>query len=192
VLLPSTRAAITAALVSVESNAHRQGWNWPPVLFGLFDHVPSGDLRALEVDVTLAEPTMWNVPDPASRGENLPVGLVLHRFARDLTAIPAQQWLRQWLHRDGRTCVGVGLLFEAWAGPVHAGRYRHGDLARSAQRREVRIATAIDTDLGLHRVIRARGAQQPADQTWAEIPAWASPRRIVTGLRRLVELTRTS
>jgi hypothetical protein len=189
-VLPSTRAAITAALASIEETGQRQGWDLPPVLFGLFDHLPSGESRALEVDDTLAGPTWWNIPDPTNCGENLPVSVALHRFARDLTAPVAQAWLRRWLHHDGRTCVGVGILFEAWAGLVSPG-YRHGDLATSATRREVRVAVAVDTGLGLHRVVRARGGQ-PSVASWPELPAPARHRRIVTGLRSLIDLARTS
>jgi hypothetical protein len=127
---------------------------------------------------------------PTRRGENLPVAVVLRRLARDLTATPAQAWLRGWLHRDGRSCVGVGLIFEAWLGPVRPG-YRHGDLSKApaALRREVRVAAAVDTDLGLHRVTRPRG-EEPTIRTWPELPAWSRKRRIVTGLRSLTELAR--
>ncbi|MFC0531340.1 hypothetical protein [Phytohabitans kaempferiae] len=186
-LSPFTRAAITATLVSIEQAGHREGWDCPPVLFALFDHPAAGE-PLLQVDDTLAEPGLWTVPDPARPGQNLPTAVVLHRFAADLCAGAAQHWLRQWLRRDGRTCVGVGLLFEAWAGLVDAG-YHHGDLATSSTRREVRVVAAVDAGGGLHRVIRGRGAQRPAVAVWPEPPAWAGTRRIITGLRRLVQVT---
>ena len=126
-----TRAAITTALVNVEATAHQHGWDHAPVVFGLFDHATNPDLRTLEVDVTLAGPAMWTAADPANRGGNSPVAVVLHRFARDLTTTPAQAWLRDWLHRDGRTCVGIGLLFEAWLGDRKSTRLNSSHLAVS-------------------------------------------------------------
>jgi hypothetical protein len=59
VLHPDTRAARTTALINVVATADRHGWDFAPVVFGLFDHA---DLRALEVDVTLTGPDMWDVP----------------------------------------------------------------------------------------------------------------------------------
>jgi hypothetical protein len=190
VLQPSTRAAITEALIETESTANQYGWDHAPVLFGLFDLNLSSDRGRLEVDPTLAEPSLWDIADPANRGENLPVPAVLHRFAHDLSATATRGWLHHWLHRDGRTCIGIGLLFEAWAGPAGPG-YRRGDLATSPARREVRVVAAVDIDLGLHRVIRTRGEQPPTVRSWPHLPAWSSRRGVVTGLRALTELART-
>jgi hypothetical protein len=118
---------------------------------------------------------LWDIADPANRGEHLPVPAVLHRFAHDLTGTAARGWLYQWLHRDGRTCIGIELLFEAWAAPTPP-NYRRGDLATSPADREVRVVAAVDTDLGLHQVIRTRG-QQPTVHSWPHLPAWSRPSR---------------
>lgn len=189
-LRPDTSAAITAVLVNTEAIAHQHGWDQPPILFGLFDHLTGGN-AAIEVDPSMTEPDLWATPDPRRHGAVLPVPIILHRFATDLTNPAARRWLDGWLHTDGRTCVGVGLLFEMWAGPMRPG-YRYGDLANApaGQRRDVRVVAAVDTDLGLHRVIRVQGADKPHVDHWAHPPAGSRHRRIVTGLHRLVHLAR--
>ena len=191
-LLPDTAAAITTVLVNTEAIAHRYGWDQQPVLFGLFDHVTSSGEAAVEVDATIAEPEVWTVPDPHRHGAHLPPPVVLHRLARDLTSPAASRWLGDWLHQRGRTCVGIGLVFEAWAGPRRPG-YRYGDLANApaGQRREIRVVAAVDTDLGLHRIIRVRGTDTPRVDRRAHLPARGRHRSVLTGLYRLVRLARS-
>ncbi|MFY1673968.1 hypothetical protein ACN27G_29115 [Plantactinospora sp. WMMB334] len=195
-LHPATRAAIPAVLTQLESAADQYGWDQPPVVFGLFDRPDIANdagpgLGALELDTTLAAPDLWTEPDPARPDESLPAPVILQRFARQLATPPARVWLRDWLTRDRRALVGFGLVFEAWAGPVAPG-YRRGDLANApaALRREVRIAAAVDTDLGLHRVARVRHGQPSTARSWPELPRWSQRRGIVVGLRALTELAK--
>ncbi|GLI03704.1 hypothetical protein Pa4123_89830 [Phytohabitans aurantiacus] len=154
-LRADTSAAITTILLNTEAAEHRYGRDQQPVLFGLFDYVRADGTTTIEVDPTIADPDLWTTPDPHRHGVPLPVPVVLHRFATDLTNPAARRWLEDWRYFKGRTCVGVGLAFEAWAGPIRSG-YRYGDLAKapSSQRSEIRVAAAVDTDLRLHRVIR--------------------------------------
>ena len=191
-LRPDTRAAITTILTNTEDTAHQVGWDFEPVLFGLFDHITAGGIGAVEVDPTFAAPDLWRTADPRRRGEHLPVPLVLHRLASDLSSPAAGGWLHDWLHRGGRARVGVGRLFEAWAGPVPPG-YRRGDLANAPanHRREVRVAAAVDIDHGLHRIVRVRGDDTPHVRHWPHLPAWSRHRGIVTGLCRLVHATQS-
>ncbi|ROO62995.1 hypothetical protein EDC02_5004 [Micromonospora sp. Llam0] len=189
-LRPDTCTAITTILAHTEATTHRYGWDQPPVLFGLFDHQADG-AAMIEVDPSITEPGLWTTPDPRRPGMPLPVPVILHRLATDLTSHTGRRWLDGWLHTNGRTCVGVGLVFEAWAGPIRPG-YRYGDLAKApaGQRREIRVVAAVDTDLGLHRVIRVRGTDTPRVDHWTHPPAGSRHRRIVTGLHRLVHLVR--
>lgn len=191
-LRPDTREAITTILLNTEATAHRFGWDGPPVLFGLFDHATADGMGTLEVDPSIVAPDLWRTPDPRRRSQHLPVPVVLHRVASDLSGAAARGWLCDWLHAGGRTCVGVGLLFEAWAGPVRPG-YRRGDLANAPahQRREVRVIAAVDTDLGLHRIVRVRGVDAPHVGHWPRLPGWSRQRGIVTGLCRLVHALRS-
>jgi hypothetical protein len=191
-LRPDTRAAIARVLINTEATANGYGWDHQPVLFGLFDRVAADGGTAIEVDPTFTETGLWTAPDPHRRGENLPAPVVLHRFASDLAAPATSRWLHDWLHVGGRICVGVGLVFEAWTGPRRPG-YRYGDLAKApaGRRREIRVVAAVDTDLGLHRIIRVRGEDNPHVDHWAHLPARSRHRSIVTGLHRLVHLARS-
>jgi hypothetical protein len=191
-LRPDTAAAITTILVNTEATAERCGWDQQPVLFGLFDHVRADGTAAVEVDTGITEPDLWTTPDPRRHGDSLPVPVILHRFVTDLTSPAARRWLDGWLHASGRTCVGVGLAFEAWMGPIRPG-YQYGDLAKApaGQRREIRVVAAVDTDLRLHRVIRVRGADTARVDRWAHLPAHSRHRSIVTGLHRLARLARS-
>ncbi|MCW6004301.1 hypothetical protein K1W54_06860 [Micromonospora sp. CPCC 205371] len=191
-LRPDTSAAITTILLNTEATADRCGWDQQPVLFGLFEHVRADGTATVEVDPSITEPDLWTTPDPRRHGLPLPVPVILHRFATDLTTPAARRWLDSWLHVNGRTCVGIGLAFEAWAGPIRPG-YRYGDLAKppTGQRREVRIVAAVDTDLRLHRIIRVRGADTPLLDRWAHLPARSRHRSIVTGLHRLARIARS-
>lgn len=189
-LRPATADAITTVLVSAEAAADRYGWDQPPLLFGLFVNATAVG-GAIEVDPSITEPDLWTTPDPRRRGVALPVAVILHRFATDLTSPDARRWLDGWLHTDGRTCVGMGLVFETWVGPRRPG-YRYGDLAKApaALRSEARIVAAVDTDLALHRVIRVRGADTPHVDRWPHPPALLRHRRVTAGLHRLVHLAR--
>jgi hypothetical protein len=189
-LPPATTDAITAVLVGTEAAADRYGWDQPPLLFGLFDHV-TADGGAVEIDPSITEPDLWTTPDPRRPGVALPVPAILHRFATDLTSPAARRWLDGWLHTEGRTCVGMGLLFETWVGPRRPG-YRYGDLAKApaALRSEARIVAAVDTNLALHRVIRVRGADTPHVDRWAHLPAEIRHRRVTAALHRLVHIAR--
>jgi hypothetical protein len=192
-LRPDTCAAITAILHNTEARASRHGWDQAPVLFGLFDHVRDNGTAAVEVDVTIAESGLWTTPDPHRHGIPLPVPGILHRFTTGLTSPAARRWLQEWLHANGRTCVGVGLLFEVWAGQMRPG-YRYGDLAKapSDQRHEARVVAAVDTDLHLHRVIRPRGAETPrVDRRPLPPVARCRHRSVVTELHRLARLARS-
>jgi hypothetical protein len=189
-LEPSTRAAITAALINTESTANQYGWNRAPVLFGLFDLPCHDEHGTLQVDPTLVEPGVWDVADPANPGEDLPIPHVLHHFARDLASAAMRDWLQEWLHRGARTCIGAGLVFEAWTGPARPG-YRRGDLAKSPSHGEIRVVVAVDTDLGVHQVTRVRGAQISTERPWRQPSARSHDGTIVTGLRAVTELART-
>jgi len=190
-LQPDTSTAITTILVDTEATAHRYGWDQQPVLFGLFDHSTAQGNAAIEVDPTIIGPDLWAEPDPHRPGMNVPPPVLLHRLARDLTSPAASRWLDHWLHERGRTCVGIGLVFEAWAAPHRPG-YRYGDLANApvGQKREIRVVAAVDTDLGLHRITRVRDVDTPRVDRWAQLPAGSRHRRVVTGLDRLVRLAR--
>jgi len=190
-LRPATSAAITTVLVSTEATADQYGGDQPPILFGLFDH-STADGGAIEVDPSITEPDLWTTPDPHRPGIPLPVPVILHRLATDLTSPAARRWLDGWLHTEGRTCVGMGLLFEMWVGPRRPG-HRYGDLAKApaALRGEIRIVAAVDTDLAVHRVIRVRGANTPHVDRWAHPPAGIRHGRVTAGLHRLVHLARS-
>jgi hypothetical protein len=191
-LRPETSEAITAILVNTEATVHGYGWNQQPVLFGLFDHLRADGTAAVEVDISITGPDLWTTPDPLRHAERLPVPVALHRFASDLSSPAARRWLDDWLRTNGRTCVGVGLVFEAWTGRRRPG-YRYGDLAKAPadQRREVRVVAAVDTDLRLHRVIRIHGAQAPHVDRGTILPARNRHRSVITGLHRLVRLARS-
>lgn len=190
-LQPDTRAAITTVIGRAEAAAHELGWDGEPVLFGLFDH-RGPDGPTLELDHGLAGPGLWQAPDPHRPGNTLPVTTVLHRYAHDLTAVAARPWLRDFVHQHGRHLVGVALLFEGWAGWAPPDTYRHGDLARlpARLRREARLVAATDIDGGLHRVLRYRDTALPTVSYWPRIPPRLRQRRVVTGLRALLERTR--
>ncbi|MDG4834178.1 hypothetical protein O7627_33475 [Solwaraspora sp. WMMD1047] len=191
-LRPDTSAAITTILVNIETTTHQYGWDQQPVLFGLFDHLWADGTAAVEVDPRITGPDLWTTPDPRRPGMTLPVPVILHRLATDLTGPAARRWWDGWLHTNGRTCVGVGLAFEAWAGPDRPG-YRYGDLATAppGQRREVRVVAAVDTDFHLHRVIRARGTDSTRVDHRLLVPTRGRHRGIVTGLYRLARLARS-
>jgi hypothetical protein len=191
-LRPETCAAITTVLHNTEARAARYGWDQQPVLFGLFDHVRDDGTTAIEVDITIAESGLWTPADPLRHHGRLAVPVILHRFATDLTSPAARHWLGPWLHANGRTCVGVGLVFEAWAGRMRPG-YRYGDLAKAPadQRHEARIVAAVDTDLRLHRVIRPRGADTPHMDHRPLPPAHSRHRSVVTALHRLARIARS-
>ncbi|MDG4795023.1 hypothetical protein [Micromonospora sp. WMMD1082] len=191
-LQPDTAVAITTVLRDIEAATHRYGWDQQPVLFGLFDHVTADGTAAVEADPSIAEPDVWSTPDPHRHGMTLPVPVVLHRLATDLTSPAARRWWDAWLHAHGRTCIGIGMAFEAWTAPIRPG-YRYGDLAKAPTglRREVRVVAAVDTDLHLHRVIRVRGASTPRVAPRVPLPARSRHRSIVTGLHRLARIARS-
>lgn len=189
-LRPDTRTAITNVLAQTEATAERFGWDFAPVLFGLFDRTAADGSAAIEVDTDFVGPDLLHVPNPRPEG-SVRLAVALHRFAANLSSAAARGWLRQWLHTGGRTCVGVGLLFEGWAGWIRHG-YQHGDLAKApaTQRGEVRVVAAVDTDLGLHRIVRVRGHDTASVDRWAHLPAWSRDRAIILGLSQLVRATR--
>lgn len=185
------QTSLTAALTHAEATADRFGWDQPPVLVGLF-HLPGvADTHEIQVDPTLIGHNAWHL-DTATDGQSLAPTVALHRLTTNLAAAPMRNWLRGWMHRDGRHLIGFGLLFEAWLGPVHPG-YRHGDLAKAPEfaRIEARVVAALDADQRLYQIIRQRGADQSAVSTWADPPPHIRATRVAAGLTRLMGLART-
>ncbi|RKF22814.1 hypothetical protein D7I43_31325 [Micromonospora globbae] len=182
---------LTRTLTEVEALHERHGWDLSPELIGVFDRPTSAHPHRVHVDADLFDPSVWHAPNLADGDQTNPPAVILHRRAGHAASLPMRDVLRAWLHCDGRRCVGFAMVFEAWAGPVGPG-YRHGDLAQAPASAcvETRLVAAVDIDLRLYRVLRARGAQAPTVDTWAAPPPRVRHTRIATGLTRLVTLAR--
>ncbi|MEV6932090.1 hypothetical protein AB0M46_47435 [Dactylosporangium sp. NPDC051485] len=194
--LPSgLRDAVTDALVQTEIRLDRHGWDQPPILTGIFFRRVSATKIHVEIDPSLISPITWREPGtvpaagavrPADAAH--PVDVLL-RLAGDLAATPMRDWLRDWLHHDGRRLAGFAFCFEGWQAPIRPG-YRHGDLAAApdSQRTEVRAVTALDLHGGTWQIIRRRGELHPTVSTSS---GTTSAGRVLTGLHRLNRLART-
>ncbi len=190
-LQPRTQDMLTRTLTEVEALHERHGWDLSPELIGLFDRPTAVHPHRVYVDADLFHPSVWHNPNLADGDQSNAPAVILHRLAEHAASPPMRQVLQGWLHNDGRRCIGFAMVFEAWAGPVGPG-YRHGDLAQApaSARVATRLVAAVDIDLRLYRVLRARGAQAPNVDTWAAPPPRIRTTRIATGLTRLVHLAR--
>ncbi|MFG2058569.1 hypothetical protein ACGFI9_31545 [Micromonospora sp. NPDC048930] len=190
-LHPRTQDMVTRTLARVEALHERHGWDLSPELIGLFDRPMSAHPHQVHVDADLFDPSVWHAPSLAGGDQDAQPAVILHRLARHASSHAMRDWLRTWLHRDGRRCVGFAMVFEAWAGRVGPG-YRHGDLAQApaSARVETRVVAAVDIDLRLYQVMRPRGARSATVDTWAVPPPRVAGTRIAAGLTRLIHLAR--
>ncbi|MFC5004421.1 hypothetical protein ACFPIJ_42170 [Dactylosporangium cerinum] len=204
---PGLRAAVTASLARVEARLDRHGWDQPPALIGIFHHprpyptrtvtsittltstVDTAADLVVEVDAGLVAPATWHRPHPTNPAVNLHPVDVLLGLPAELTGPAMRDWLRDWLHHDGRRLVGFGFCFEAWQGMIRPG-YRHGDLAAApaTQRTEVRAVAALDTAGHAWQLIRRRDATRPAITTSDSTGQHIAASRVLTALRRLNQL----
>ncbi|MEU1606061.1 hypothetical protein [Micromonospora matsumotoense] len=191
-LNPDTRGALTRALLNVEALHERHGWNRPPTLIGVFDRPLPSQPHDVYVDAGPFDPDVWYAPALVRGDQSLAPGVILNSLADLAGTAPGRETLRSWLHRDGRRCIGLALVFEAWAPAVRPG-YRHGDLAKapSPARIETRVVAAVDLDGQLHRITRVRGTRHAAVDQPSPPPASRAGSRITAGLDRLMDLTRT-
>jgi hypothetical protein len=185
-LHPHTQDAFENMLAAAERIREHHGWDLAPDLLALF-HLPMSAYPDLVHWDFPVDRGVWHHPtigDP-----DLPPAVALHRLADALGSAPMRAWLRDWLHEDGRRCIGFAMVFEAWLGAVRPG-YRYGDLAQASAsaRVETRVVAAVDIDLRIYRVLRVRGTHAPTVTAWATPPPQVRDTRIATGLTRLVNL----
>lgn len=164
----------------MEGIREHHGWGSAPDLLALFHLPTSAHLDLVHYDFPVS-PTVWHHPETGK--PEIPPIAALHRVADALNSAPMRAWLRDWLHEDGRRCIGFAMLLE-------------GPLAQSpaSTRVEARLVVAVDLDLDLdlrvYRAIRVRDAQTPSITTWAVTPPGIRDTHLSTGLTRLVNLAR--
>ena len=186
---PHTQHAFSEMLLAAERIREHHGWELAPDLLALF-HIPMSTHPDLVHSDFPVDRSVWH--DPLTGHPDMPPAIALHRLADTLDSSPMRTWLRDWLHEDGRRCIGFAMVFEGWLGPVRP-NYRHGDLAQApaSARVEARVVAAVDIDLRVYRAIRVRGAQAPTITTWAVPPPRVRNTRVAIGLTRLVNLARS-
>ncbi|MFI6163074.1 hypothetical protein ACIA59_24370 [Micromonospora haikouensis] len=174
-LHPRTQNALIETLATVEGIREHHGWGSAPDLLALF-HLPTSaypDLVHYDFPVS---PAMWHHPETGK--PEIPPLAALHRVADALNSAPMRAWLRDWLHKDGRRCIGFAMILE---GPLAQSPASTGVEAR---------VVAVDLDLRVYRAIRVRDAQTPSITTWAVTPPGIRDTHLSTELTRLVHLAR--
>ncbi|MEU6022594.1 hypothetical protein [Micromonospora sp. NPDC047134] len=185
-LHPLTQQGLTDQLLTAERIQEHHGWDLAPNLLALFHHPWSPHPHLVHSDSPV-DPAVWH--DLPTGAQDPRPAVALHHLADTLATAPMRTWLRDWLHKDGRVCLGFALVFEAWIGAAHP-TYRHGDLAQAppSDRVEARVVAAADIGGRIHRIIRVRGAHTPTADSWAAPPPRIRDTRIATALTRLVQL----
>lgn len=176
-------AALTDALSRVETRVEELGWDNPPFLIGMF-RSPGTDPLTIEADLFPIQPEVWDLPGghPAA---------VFDLISDYFDTQDTRPHLARWLRPDERCFLSFAFVVEGWQTIAYEG-YARGDLNEvpTMADAEVRLLTAIDTDLRLYQIVRVRDSDKPT-VTVLEVPPpplWEST--VGYALLRLVRLAR--
>jgi hypothetical protein len=195
-LSPPLIDAIVAVLLRAEARSQADGWAHDPVLYGMFVHGTGPEGILIDLDPRLGTPDLWRLPDPEHPGSVFSAPVVLDRMTRTLancrTVAAVAGYLSDWLHSDGRRCIGFAFVFTAWVSAPYP-EYRYGDLNATPAKAddEAGVLAAIDVDGRLYQIVRRRSQPEPTVTVFADPPEFARDTTIVAALTRLTRTAQT-